>query len=213
MHDLFYRNPRLLQLVLALIVAGGISSFAVLPRTEDPRLTKRNSIIQTAYPGASAEQVEALVTEKLERRLEEIEEIYKLDSTSRGGASVIHIELFESVGEDAVDEIWSRIRDKVGEAQSELPPGALAPEFNEKDTEVDAYTVIAAFTWEEPVASPYGRMTSMIPASATRRWDVWRKPSRTGCGRSRARSRPKSMARPKRKSWWRSRPPGWSTWA
>jgi len=153
MHDLFYRNPRLLQLVLALIVAGGVSSFAVLPRTEDPRLTKRNSIVQTAYPGASAEQVEALVTEKLERRLEEVQEIYKLDSTSRGGASVIHIELLENVGEDDVDEIWSRIRDKVGEVQAELPPGALTPEFNEKDTEVDAYTVIAAFTWEEPLAS------------------------------------------------------------
>lgn len=153
MHDLFYRNPRLLQLVLALIVAGGVSSFAVLPRTEDPRLTKRNSIIQTAYPGASAEQVEALVTEKIEERLEEVEEIYKLDSTSRGGVSVIHIELFEYVNEDAADEIWSRIRDKVGEAEADLPPGALTPEFNEKDTEVDAYTVIAAFIWEEPTPS------------------------------------------------------------
>jgi multidrug efflux pump len=150
MHDIFYRNPRLLQLVLALIVAGGVSSYTVLPRTEDPRLTKRNSLIQTAFPGASAEQVEALVTEKLEKRLEEIEEINKLDSTSRTGASVIRIELRDDVSEAKVNEVWSRIRDKIGDAIVDLPPGALTPKFNERDTEVDAYTVIAAFTWESP---------------------------------------------------------------
>lgn len=73
-----------------------------------------------------------------------------MDSTSRGGVSVIRLELFEDIGEDEVDEIWSRIRDKVGDAEGDLPPGALPPEFNEKDTEVDAYTMVAAFTWEKP---------------------------------------------------------------
>ena len=106
MHDLFYRNRRLLQLVLALIVVGGVSSYGVLPRTEDPRLTKRNSLVQTLYPGASAEQVEALVTEKLEEKLEEVEEIEKIDSTSRDGVSVIQLALFEEIDhlvEDVVE--------------------------------------------------------------------------------------------------------------
>jgi len=149
MSDLFFRNKRLLQLVLALIAVGGISSYSVLPRTEDPRLTKRNSLIITNYPGASAEQVESLVTEKIENRLEEIEEIYKLNSTSRAGVSAITIELIEEIPAEQVDEIWSRIRDKANDAAADLPPAALAPEFNDTDTEVDAYTVIAAFTWED----------------------------------------------------------------
>lgn len=148
MHDLFFRNRRLLQLVLALIVVGGVSSYTVLPRTEDPRLTKRNSLITTAFPGANAQQVESLVTEKLERRLQEIEEVNKLNSTSRAGISVVTIELFEEIPEAEVDEIWSRIRDKVSDVSAELPPGASEPEFNETDTEVDAYTVIAAFAWQ-----------------------------------------------------------------
>ena len=149
MNDLFFRNRRLLQLVLALIVAGGVSSYSVLPRTEDPRLTKRNSLVTTLFPGANAEQVESLVTEKLEERLEEVEEIRELNSTSRAGVSVIAIELYDEIAEGHVDEIWSRIRDKVGDASSELPPGALAPEFNETDTEIDAYTIIVALSWED----------------------------------------------------------------
>jgi len=149
MSDLFFRNKRLLQLVLALIAVGGISSYSVLPRTEDPRLTKRNSLLITNYPGASAQQVESLVTEKLEERLEEIEEINKLNSTSRAGVSVVTIELLEEIPAGQVDEIWSRIRDKANDAAAELPAAAQQPEFNDTDTEVDAYTVIAAFTWED----------------------------------------------------------------
>ena len=148
MADLFYRNRRLLFLVLALIAVGGTTALQVLPRTEDPRLTKRNALVTTLFPGANAERMEALVTEKVEERLEEIEEIKKLDSTSRAGISVVQIELRDEVNEREADETWSRIRDKIGEAVADLPPGALAPEFNEVDTEIDAYTVIAAFVWD-----------------------------------------------------------------
>ncbi|MBI1358565.1 MAG: MMPL family transporter [Acidobacteria bacterium] len=149
MYDLFFRNRRLLQLVLALIVVGGVSSYSVLPRTEDPRLTKRNALITTIFPGASAEQVESLVTEKLEERIEEIEEIKKLDSTSRAGVSALTVELYDEVSEADADQVWSRLRDKLGDVAPELPAGALAPEFNEADTEIDAYTLIVAFTWQD----------------------------------------------------------------
>ena len=109
--SLFYDNRRLLVLSISLILVAGLSSYYLLPRMEDPVLTQRAAIINTIYPGASAERVEALVTEKLEEELQEIEEIKEMRSSSRSGISTVTIELKDDVY--AVDEVWSRVREKM----------------------------------------------------------------------------------------------------
>ncbi|MEL6788914.1 MAG: efflux RND transporter permease subunit, partial [Cyanobacteria bacterium J06607_15] len=78
MVESFYRNIRLLVLTFILIFAWGFSSFQALPRQEDPELVNRVAVIKTAFPGASAERVEALVTEVLEGEIAEIQEIDNL---------------------------------------------------------------------------------------------------------------------------------------
>ena len=94
---LFLDHPRLLLLALALIVVSGISSLQVLPRMEDPQLVGRFARIFTLYPGADAERVEALVTERIEDELAEVEEIAEIQSTSRAGSSTVRIELLEEI--------------------------------------------------------------------------------------------------------------------
>ena len=74
MSDLFFRNPRLLTLSILLILVAGLAGFQSLPRLEDPELTQRFARITTRFPGATAERVEALVTDKLEEELFEIVE-------------------------------------------------------------------------------------------------------------------------------------------
>ncbi|MEM9506547.1 MAG: efflux RND transporter permease subunit, partial [Cyanobacteria bacterium P01_E01_bin.35] len=101
----FYRNIRLLILTFILIIAWGFSSFQALPRQEDPELVNRVAVVKTAFPGASAERVEALVTEVLEGEIAEIEEIDTLSSNSRVGFSTVTIELVESVKN--AQPIWS----------------------------------------------------------------------------------------------------------
>lgn len=147
MSNLFYRNPRLLVLTLVLVVVSGLLSLQFLPRLEDPRLIKRSALVITTYPGAPAERVEALVTKKIEDKLREVEEIRFLDSTSRANISVVQIELKEELTETQVEQQWSRIRDKVSDARSGFPEGALDPEFNLEDTEVDAYTMVVGLVW------------------------------------------------------------------
>ena len=139
-----HANPRLLALVVGLIVVAGMSSFAVLPRMEDPLLTQRAAIINTFFPGADAERVESLVTEKLEDAIREIEEIKEIRSSSRAGVSTISVELRDDVYE--VANVWSRMRDKLDDAALELPEGATDPDFDEQ--EVRAYALIVALTWE-----------------------------------------------------------------
>lgn len=157
MFDLFYRNRRLLVLTIALIFVAGISAIGSLPRLEDPELTSRDAIVTTRFAGADAERVEALVTEKIEKELFDVEEIKTLKSTSRAGISIIQIKLQDEV--IAVDEIWSRIRDKLSDVEPELPSAALEPEL--EDLEVRGYALIAALTWQHDSPVSYALLSRL----------------------------------------------------
>jgi multidrug efflux pump subunit AcrB len=110
MSTLFYRNIQLLFLTISLIVVWGLAAFLTMPRLEDPVLTQRNALIKTAFPGATVERVETLVSDKIEEELSDIEEIKNLESTSRPGFSIISIELKDQVKGNDADEVWSRVR-------------------------------------------------------------------------------------------------------
>lgn len=147
MFTLFYRNTRLLILTIILIAVWGISSYFTLPRLEDPELVSRNAVITTFFPGADAERVESLVTEKIEDKLTEIEEIDNYRSTSRTGSSIISVELQETVSKQEVDSVWTRVRNKIDEVRNELPANIIEPELEEG--KVKAYALIAGLTWQQ----------------------------------------------------------------
>ncbi|QDV70375.1 Cobalt-zinc-cadmium resistance protein CzcA [Rosistilla carotiformis] len=137
-------DKRSLILIVALVAVAGLSSVAILPRMEDPVLIKRAALIVTRLPGADASRVEALVTEKLEDRLREIEEIKEMRSQSRSGVSSISIELLDQVAESEI--VWAKIRSKIEDSLPELPAQASRPEFD--DLEVRAYARILSVVWD-----------------------------------------------------------------
>ena len=116
-----FRNPYLLWLSVFALVVAGLSALINLPRIEDPRLTERVAVVLTFLPGASAERVEALVTEKLEDALDEISEIKTMESVSRNDVSLITIELADRIGPNQNENVFSKIRDKIGQAERLLP--------------------------------------------------------------------------------------------
>ncbi len=140
----FLANPRFLLLALGLIAVAGGSSYAVLPRMEDPLMRERAANVYTYFPGADAERIEALVTEKLEDSLREVDEIKQLRSFSRTGVSLMAIELLDSVTEPG--PIWSRVRDKIDDVRPELPEGCSDPVFDQLD--IKAYATLIAVTWK-----------------------------------------------------------------
>jgi len=147
MFTLFYRNSRLLVLTIVLICVWGISSYLALPRLEDPELVSRDATIKTFLTGADAARVEALITEKIEDKLTEIEEIKDYSSTSSSGSSIIAIALKDEVQKSEVDTIWSRVQNQIDEVKSELPTGATEPKLEEIN--VKAYALITALTWQQ----------------------------------------------------------------
>ncbi len=144
MKTLFFDYRRLLVLTVFIIVAGGLAAFFTMAQEEDPKITNRFATIITPFPGASADRVENLVTEKIEDELRELSEIKKIRSFSRTGISVVTVELDDDVYE--TDGPFSRIRDALSDAESNFPGGVPSPVFD--DDRGYAYTMMAALVWD-----------------------------------------------------------------
>ena len=147
--SVFYRNRQLLFLTLTLIVVWGVSAFLTLPRLEDPEIVQRVSTITTVFPGASAERVESLVTDKIEEAFSDIEDIDNIESTSSSNISVVTIELKDTVAD--VLPVWARVRSQLEDVTPELPSGAQDPVY--EDADVAANALILGLVWdlESPV--------------------------------------------------------------
>ncbi|MEW6998023.1 efflux RND transporter permease subunit [Colwelliaceae bacterium BS250] len=139
----FLKNGRLMTLLILLIIVSGSAALHVLPRSEDPDMINRVASIVTKLPGASAERVEALITEKLEQRLRKLSEIEYLASTSRSEISVIQVKLKGEVKDS--DPVFSRIRDILSDAAPDLPSNALPPIL--EDDRTFAFTQLVSLNW------------------------------------------------------------------
>ena len=140
----FVKNGRLMSLVITLLVVAGLGALANLPRTEDPRITNRIASVITQLPGASAERIEVLISEKIEQKLRKLPEIDLLTSNSRPGISIVQVKLQD----ETVDTkpVWSRVRDLLNDLSPSLPVGTLMPIL--EDDRGYAYTQIIALNWQ-----------------------------------------------------------------
>ncbi len=143
--SLFQRNPRLTALTIGLVAVAGLAALTGLPRQEDPSLSRRMGTITAYYPGASALRVESQVTEKLEDELQDLHEIDHLESTSRAGISVVRVDLKDRYTDADVDEIWSKVRDRVGDAHARMPAEVPLPTVEDQTSK--AVTVMASLRW------------------------------------------------------------------
>lgn len=147
MTTLFYRYSRLSVLAVLLLVAAGAAAFLTLGRQEDPSLTERYGAITTVFAGASAERVEALITDPLERALMELSEVEELNSVSRSGVSIIGLDIREDLTGAEVDQAWNRIREQVNGVTPTFPAGTIAPDIDRFYT--GAATLIVALQWDD----------------------------------------------------------------
>jgi len=164
---LFIRNKHLLVLSLLLALVAGLSALQSLPRLEDPVISNRSPLVLTPFPGASADRVEAQVTEPIEQELKEIPEIKHLNTTSQAGISLVSIELVDAVNEETNDAIFSEIRDRIADAARFFPEGAGQPFLDDKRNAV-AYTLVVSLSWEDGSASRLGVLSRLSEELADR---------------------------------------------
>jgi multidrug efflux pump subunit AcrB len=122
---------RVTGVALLVIAAAGIAAYFSAPRAEDPGFIIRMATVFTAYPGAGPERVEQLVTDKLEKAIQEIPELDFVFSESKTGASVIFVNIEERYRH--MRPIWDKLRRKVEKARAELPAtGIIGPVVNDE---------------------------------------------------------------------------------
>ncbi|MEX2526717.1 MAG: efflux RND transporter permease subunit [Gemmatimonadota bacterium] len=144
------RHSQVIYVLTALAMVLGFIALREMPRREEPEITIRRGLVMAAYPGATAEQVEAQITRKVEQLLFGYSEVRKdrTVSTSMTGGLVIDVYLEPHVVDS--DRVWSKIRHDLNElGASELPPGVMGPVVNSNFGDVVA--ILLAITGEEGV--------------------------------------------------------------
>lgn len=116
-------RPVLTWLVILFCLFGGLQGFSSVGRLEDPAFTIKEAIIVTPYPGATAEEVEDEVTERLETALQQMSQLYEVYSESAPGVSEIHVRMRDEFDGSQLPQIWDELRKRVRDAASALPPG------------------------------------------------------------------------------------------
>ena len=138
-------QPLVLYMIL---VMGFMGAFAYgrLGQSEDPPFTFKFMTIRTSWPGASAAEVDQQVTERLERKLQEVPNVNFIRSYSRPGESLIFFAISDAAPASVVPETQYQVRKRVGDIRGTLPPGVIGPSFN--DEFGDTFGNIFAITGE-----------------------------------------------------------------
>jgi multidrug efflux pump subunit AcrB len=137
-HIAFNYRKSVLMILALLLINGGFAYFT-LPAQEDPTIIIRDAIVTTSFPGMSPSRVEQLITRTLEKEIRKIPEVEKIRSTSITGQSIIHVEIYDRYFN--LDNIWQDLRNKVKEAEVNLPSGTLTPHINDSFGDVAVVTL------------------------------------------------------------------------
>lgn len=132
-----------LYLMIVSAVAG-IFAYERLGREEDPPFTIKTMVVRAVWPGATTPETLKQVTDRIEKKLEELPHLDYLRSYTKPGESLIYVNLKDSTPAKLVPDLWYQVRKKVGDIKSTLPSDVKGPFFN--DEFGDTYSVIYAFT-------------------------------------------------------------------
>ena len=129
---------------IILFFISGIVSYKNLGRMEDPDFTIKQMIVTATWPGATAQQMEEQVTDKIEKKLQDLPGLDYLKSYSTPGSTVIYVHLKDTVLQKDVRSKWVEVRNMVGDIAGTFPTGVTSPQFNDRFDEV--YGVVFALT-------------------------------------------------------------------
>src|SRR5438067_2686789 len=121
---------------ILLLVAAGAYGFLMLGRAEDPNVTIKTRTVTTAWPGATAREMQDLVAERLEKRLQELTWYDRVETTTRPSYAYMTVTLKDSTPPSVVQEEFYQARKKLGDEARNLPSGVLGPFVNDEYSDV-----------------------------------------------------------------------------
>ena len=130
------KNRALVWYFIIVTAIGGIFFYFKLGRMEDPNFTINQMVVTAAWPGASADQMEQQVTDKLESKFRDIPGVKAIASNTTPGTSVVYVTLRDDVDRSTIRDTWRDVRGFGNDVQSELPSGVYGPYYNDRFDDV-----------------------------------------------------------------------------
>lgn len=143
----FLQKKQVTNLILFLVLAGGLFSYIKMGKLEDAPFTIKQALVLTPYPGASPSEVQSQVTDVLEEAIQSLGELYYLKTENRAGLSKITVYVKKETRADEMQQLWDKLRRKVNDAQGKLPAGVGTSIVN--DDFGDVLGVFYALTGEQ----------------------------------------------------------------
>ncbi|QKK22298.1 efflux RND transporter permease subunit [Rhizobium hidalgonense] len=136
-------HPSIARFLFGLIIITGVLGLMRMGQREDPEFTFRVMVVQAIWPGASIQEMEDQVVNKIERKLQETPHIDWVKSYTRAGSAIITLQVKGDTNSQEVADAFYQVRKKVGDISSELPQGLLGPYFNDEfgDTFITLHSI------------------------------------------------------------------------
>ena len=137
------KHRQMIAFLLMLLTVAGLLAYNSLGQKEDPEFTIKTMVVQTYWPGSSAQQMADQVTDLMERKLQGVAEIDYMSTYVKPGETQIKINLREAVPPARVPDVWYQVRKKLADIHQSLPQGVQGPFFNDEfgDTFGNMYAV------------------------------------------------------------------------
>jgi hypothetical protein len=137
------RHRSMIAYLIIVMMVGGVFSYFKLGRAEDPDFTFKAMVVRTLWPGATAQEVEQQVTERIEKKLQEVPWADVIRSNSKSGESLVFIILKDYTPKKEVPEAWYQVRKKIGDIRHTFPAGIQGPFINDEfgDTFINLFAL------------------------------------------------------------------------
>jgi multidrug efflux pump len=137
------KHQQMVVFLIIVLTAAGILSFFSLGRAEDPAFTFKVMVVRTLWPGATAQEVELELTERIEKKLQETPWVDVLRSASKPGESLVFVVLKDYTPKDEVPESWRQVRKKLDDIRHTLPAGVQGPFPNDEfgDVQINVFAL------------------------------------------------------------------------
>lgn len=138
------RERALTLFLLVLAALAGVQAFLSLGRAEDPAFTVRAMLVTAMWPGATPEDMQAQVVDRLEKRIQEVENLYRIETTIRPGQATLQVEFQDYIPQDQVPKLIYEVRKRMQDEAASLPRGVIGPIV--QDDFGDVYFTLIALT-------------------------------------------------------------------
>ena len=137
------RHPQLIAFLILAIGLAGAFAYSRLGRAEDPAFTIKVAVVTAEWPGATTAEMQSQVADRIEKKLEELPWIDKIDTYCKPSFSAINVSFRDSTPPREVPLLFLQLRKKMADVLPDLPAGVIGPLINDDFGDVDSvlYTI------------------------------------------------------------------------